>query len=108
MSMRIDEAGKMYAPLLNMAFPEKKSYVSDDCKTGERDSYISSVGDGKSLHTTGNYDEQGQMDDDFSVEQRDGDGGMLQMTQYNREYAEQTMKTVTGAGASDAHMGRKQ
>ena len=67
MGMNIGEIGKLCAPLWNVGEIERRTEFDVKNEAGKRDSYISSVSSSELFHSTGNYDEQGQMDDDFSV-----------------------------------------
>ena len=53
-------------------------------------------------------DDQGQMDDDFSISVGDGNDNGFQAAQYSREYAQQTMHTVAKPETPGDGMGRPQ
>ncbi len=107
--MRIDEIRKIYASLMHATVPEKKTEIEADPGTADnRDSYIPGVGGGETVQSTGNYDDQGQMDDDFSISVGDGNDNGFQAAQYSREYAQQTMHTVAKPETPGDGMGRPQ
>lgn len=108
MNMKIDEIRRIYASQLNAAVPQKKEDIAAGSRNGERDSYIPSVGGGESIQTTGNYDDQGRMDDDFSFRIGDGNDNISQIAQYSMEYARQTVKTVTESEMPGDGMNRPQ
>lgn len=106
--MKIDGLRGLYAPFLNAVEAGKKADIVGENGAGERDSYISSGGNHNFLCSTGNYDEFGQMDDDFSINLKDENDLSLQAIQYSMEYANQTVKTVAKSGTSDNEMNRNQ
>lgn len=109
--MRIDEIRKIYASLLYATAPEKRTDIGIDAESAaqtaeKRDSYIPSVSGSEPLQSTGNYDDQGLMDDDFSIPV--GNDNRVQAAQYSREYAQQTVQTVTESETPDGGMSRPQ
>ncbi len=73
MGMRIEEIGKLYLPPAGVGEGEKKAAPMPGDSAGDRDSYIPSAGGHDALCSTGNYDENGQIDDDFSINIGGGD-----------------------------------
>ncbi len=108
MGMRIEEIGKLYLPPAGVGEGEKKAALMPGDSAGDRDSYIPSAGGHDVLCSTGNYDENGQIDDDFSINIGGGDEAVSQVVEYNREYAQQLMKTVGKPEESSSDMNRRQ
>ena len=106
MGMNIGEIGKLCAPLWNVVEIERRTEFDVKNEAGKRDSYISSVSSSELFHSTGNYDEQGQMDDDFSVNMGNENEVASQTMLYSREYAEQTLKMTAKTENSNNEMHR--
>lgn len=100
MGLRIDEIRNVYASLLNAGNVERKPDLAVENAVGERDRYISAVGNDNLLQTTGNYDDQGQMDDDFSVNLSKENAEPMKPTEFSMEYTEQLLKTVADSEAA--------
>ncbi len=100
MGLRIDEVRNIYASLLHVNEMERKPKIPEENPEGERDCFVSSIGSDDLLQTTGNYDDQGQMDDDFAVNLTNENDDLSGAAQFGTEYSEQMLKTVAGSEAA--------
>lgn len=101
MGLRIDEVRNIYASLLHVK-EMRKPETMDENPSGGRDCFVSSIGNDDLLQTTGNYDDQGQMDDEFAVNLTNGNDDLIGAAQFSSEYAGQMSKTVAGTEAAGA------
>lgn len=108
MGLKIDEISNIYASLLNAGRMERKPEIAVENIAGERDSYISAVSSDDLLQTTGDYDDQGQMDDDFSVNLSKENAELVSAAEFSREYTDQLMKTVAGSEAAGGEASQRE
>lgn len=108
MGLRIEALSKLYGPLAGAPGTEKNTEITAEDAAGSRDCYIPSADGQDTVCSTGNYDESGQMDDDFSINIGAGEDALPQAVQYSREYTQQLMKTVGKPEESGSEMNRKE
>lgn len=106
MGLGIEGIRSVLAPFLNAGQGERQEEIKPEGTAGLRDSYISSAAREDLLCSTGNYDNHGEMDDDFSLKIAEDNDGLFQAAQYSAEYAEQIMKVIAGAESSSSEMNR--
>ncbi len=106
MELKIEEIGSMYASLFYAGNPDHaKNFRANEAAAGEAcDSYIASVQHDDAPYSTGNYDDGGMMDDDFSVNRSDKTEEPFSAARYSAEYAEQKMKVITKTDQADGEM----
>lgn len=106
MGLKIEEVGSMYASLFHVGNSDhSKSFRTNETAAGDAcDSYIASVENNDAPYSTGNYDDSGMMDDDFSVNRSDKIDEPFSAARYSAEYAAQKMNVITKSDQSDGEM----
>lgn len=106
MGLKIEEIGSMYASLFHAGNSDHKGNLctNEAAAGGACDSFVASVKHDDAPYSTGNYDDGGMMDDDFSVKLSDKMEESFSAARYSAEYAEQKMKVITKSDQSDGEM----
>ncbi len=107
MGLKINGIGSIFAPFFKGEGRKIQEDISVQEAAGGRDSYVSSAVGDEQMYTSGNYGQQGEMDDDFSVKLPEEDENIRQAAQYSEEYAVKAMKTTAGTQPSGGGMARE-
>ncbi len=106
MGLKIEEVGSLYASLFHAGNSEHAKGLCPNETAGKEacDNYIASARHDDTPYSTGNYDDGGMMDDDFSVNLSGKAEEPFSAARYSAEYAEQKMKVITKPDQADGEM----